>query len=113
MKRQAVAGTVRGPVAPTRQRRTLRMVQVLLVLVAGGLLVFGGYALGKSAGYEDAQKGALGAAVALQGPAGPRMPTPGRLEELAGRAEDEAIGRAERVAAEKESASSHREKRSS
>jgi hypothetical protein len=123
MKRQAIAGTVRGPVAPTRQRRTLRLVQVLLVLVAAGLLMFAGYALGRSAGYEDGQSaddlsgpskpsiaetivpallglGALGAALALQGSEGPRMPTPARLDELAGRAEDAAVGRAERIAAE-------------
>jgi hypothetical protein len=123
MKRQAVAGTVRGPVAPTRQRRTLRLVQVLLVLVAAGLLMYAGYALGKAAGYEDGRTGddlggpskpgiaetivpgllglgALGAAIALQGPGGLRIPTPARLDELAGRAEGEAVDRAEKIAAE-------------
>jgi hypothetical protein len=101
----------------------LRLVQVLLVLIAAGLLMFAGYALGKSAGYEDGRSaddlggptkpgvletlvpgllglGALGAALALQGSGGPRMPTPARLDELAGRAEDAAIGRAEKVAEE-------------
>jgi hypothetical protein len=125
MKRQAIAGTVRGPVGVNRQRRTLRLVQVILVLIAAGLLMFGGYALGKSAGYEDGQSsdelggpskpgiaetivpvvlglGALGAAIALQGPSGLRMPTPARLDELAGRAEDAAIDRAETTASERD-----------
>ena len=108
-----------------RQRRTLRLVQVLLVLIAGGLLMFAGYALGKSAGFEDGRAAddlggpskpglaetivpaalglcALGAALALQGPEGLRMPSPARLDELAGRAEETAIGKAESIAAEQE-----------
>jgi hypothetical protein len=111
------------------------MVQVLLVLIAAGLLMFAGYALGKSAGYDDGKSaddlggpskpglaetiipallglGALGAAIALQGPGGLRMPTPARLDELAGRAEDAAIGRAEKIAQEQESAETAREKSS-
>jgi hypothetical protein len=132
MKRQAIAGSVRGPVAPTRQRRTLRLVQILLILIAAGLLMFAGYALGKSAGYEDGRSaddlggpskpsiaetivpgilglGVLGAAFALQGPGGLRMPTPARLDELAGRAENAAVGRAEKIAEEQSAAESDRE----
>ncbi len=122
--------------APTRQRRTLRLVQVLLVLLAAGLLMFAGYALGKAAGYEDGRSaddlggptkpglaetivpallglGALGAALALQGPGGPRMPTPARLDELAGRAEKAAVGRAETIATEQKSSEADRERSSS
>ena len=118
-----VGGAHRGPVAHSRQRRTLRLVQGLLVLIAGGLLLFAGYALGKSAGYDEGRRandlggpekpsftevlipallglGALGGAVYLQGQGGIRMPTPARLDELAGRAEQVALERAEEVAAQ-------------
>lgn len=118
-----VGGAHRGPVGHARQRRTLRLVQGLLVLIAAGLLLFAGYSLGKSAGYDEGRRaddlgapekpsfaevlipallglGALGGAVYLQGPGGVRMPTPARLEELAGRAERVAIDRAEETAAE-------------
>ncbi|MFN2388132.1 MAG: hypothetical protein ABR575_00790 [Actinomycetota bacterium] len=117
MKRSIGGGAHRGPVAPIRQRRTLRFVQVLLVVVAGGLLMFAGYAWGESRGYEQARRAgdlgaprapglgevialatlglaALSGAVALQGDGTLRVPTPARLEELAGRAEAAAIGRA-------------------
>lgn len=117
-----VGGTHRGPVAPTRQRRTLRLVQGLLVLIAAGLLIFAGFAWGRSSGYELGRRsddlgapskpsaaevivpallglGALTGALLLQGPGGIRMPTPARLEELAGRAERVAIDRAEEAAA--------------
>ena len=36
MKRQMAGGAHRGPVAPNRQRRTIRFVQLLLVLAAAG-----------------------------------------------------------------------------
>lgn len=114
-------GAHRGPVAHSRQRRTLRLVQGLLVLIAAGLFMFAGYALGKSAGYDEGRRadeigapaepsfagvvvpallglGALGGALYLQGQGGIRMPSPARLDELAGRAEQVAINRAEEAA---------------
>ena len=98
------------------------MVQGLLVVIAAGLLMFAGYSLGRSSGYEDGRRsgeigapsepsfgevlvpgllglGALAGALLLQGPGGIRMPTPARLDELADRAEEAAIGRAEEAAA--------------
>ena len=127
MKRQVTGGSHRGPVGLSRQRRTLRLVQVILVLVAAALLMYGGYALGKADGYDDGAKsddlagpsrpglgetivpallglGALGAALLLQGRGGVKMPSPARLDELAGRAEDAAVVRAERIAEEQRSA---------
>ena len=121
MKRAMTGGAHRGPLALGRQRRTLRFVQILLVLIAAALLVFAGYALGKRAGYDDGTRAedidpparpsisetlvpatlglaAFGAALALQGQGGMRMPSPARLEELAGRAEQAAIDRAEEAA---------------
>ena len=117
-----MGGAHRGPVAHARQRRTLRLVQGLLVMIAAGLLMFAGYSLGRSSGYEDGQRsgevgapaepsfgevavpsllglGALAGALLLQGQGGIRMPTPARLDELAGRAEQAAIARAEEAAA--------------
>lgn len=120
MKRAMTAGSHRGPVAPGRQRRTLRFVQILLVLTAGALIALAGYSYGRVAGYEDARRSdaldaprrpsivqpivlvalggvALGAAFLLQDPrGGVRMPTPARLDEFAGRAEQAAIEKAER-----------------
>ena len=84
--------------------------------------MFAGYALGRARGYDEGKQagdlgtptepslaevvvpallglGALGGALILQGQGGIRMPTPARLEELAGRAEQAAIDRAEAVAA--------------
>jgi hypothetical protein len=83
--------------------------------------MFAGYAMGRADGYSDGQRsnelgapeepglaevvvpgllglGALGGALLLQGQGGIRMPTPARLEELAGRAERAAIDRAEAAA---------------
>ena len=117
MKRGMGGGAHRGPVAPGRQRRAIRLVQVLLVLLATGLLLFAGYSRGVSSGYISGRRagdlgapappalaqtlvlaalgaGALGAAVSLQGTGGVRIPTPARLEELAGRAEAAAVSRA-------------------
>lgn len=114
-------GTHRGPLGLRRQRRTIRFVQILLVLTAAGLLLFAGYALGRSSGFDagtrageiDAPRApsgvqtvvlgvlgftALGGALLLQGDGTVRIPTPARLEELAGRAERQAIERAEEVA---------------
>ncbi|MFN2587194.1 MAG: hypothetical protein ABR613_03600 [Actinomycetota bacterium] len=122
MKRSMGGGTHRGPVGLRRQRRAIRFVQILLVGTAAALLMFAGYALGRSSGYEAGAKsgaidaprrpsgvqtvvlGALGlaalaGAVFLQGDGSVRVPTPARLEELVGRAESQAIERAEKVAA--------------
>ena len=119
-------GAHRGPVAHDRQRKTIRFVQILLVLVAAGLLLFAGYSAGRSSGYdagvqateeESAPRkpstaqtivlsvlalGALGGAYVLGGPEGVRIPTPARLDELAGRAESAAVQKAEELAAEKQ-----------
>ena len=122
MKRAMVGGAHRGPVGHARQRRTLRLVQGLLVLIAAGLFMFAGYSLGRSSGYDDGRRageidapsepsfaevlvpgllglGALAGALLLQGQGGIRMPTPARLDELAGRAEQVALSRAEEAAA--------------
>jgi hypothetical protein len=123
MKREMGGGSHRGPVAVTRQRRTIRLVQLLLVAIAAGLFVFAGYSLGRVAGYDDGRRAdrldaprrpsavqtvvllalggaAIGAAAAL-GTGGPlRLPTPARLEELVGRAEATAIRRAEEAGSE-------------
>jgi hypothetical protein len=124
MKRSMGGGAHRGPVAIQRQRRTLRFVQGLLVVIAAGLLMVAGYQWGRADGYEFGRAdselegspppsamqvialgvlggAALSAALALQGKGGIRIPTPARLEELAGRAEKVAIERAEAAAAEK------------
>ena len=114
-------GTHRGPLGLRRQRRTIRFVQIVLVLTAAGLLLFAGYAWGRTSGYDagtqageiDAPRRpsgvqtfvlgilgltALGGALLLQGDGTVRIPTPARLDELAGRAELQAIERAEQVA---------------
>jgi len=124
MKRSMAGGAHRGPVAHDRQRKTIRFVQILLVLVAAGLLLFAGYSAGRSSGYDagvqateeesaprkpsSAQTvvlsilalGALAGAYVLGGPEGVRIPTPARLDELAGRAESAAVQKAEELAAE-------------
>ncbi|MBA2272686.1 MAG: hypothetical protein H0W21_02115 [Actinobacteria bacterium] len=117
MKRSMGGGAHRGPVAPTRQRRAIRLVQMLMVLLGAGLLVYAGYTLGVASGSRSGRRagdlgaatpppltqtlvlaalgaGSLGAAVSLQGPGDVRIPTPARLEELAGRAEAAAVSRA-------------------
>lgn len=120
MKRQMTGGAHRGPLGLRRQRRTIRFTQLLLLAIAAGLLVFAGYSWGKSAGYDAGRKagsfapprrpgagqtivlallgvGSLGAALLLQGGSeSVRIPTPKRLDELAGRAEGVAIERARR-----------------
>lgn len=123
MKRTMTGGTHRGPLGLRRQRRTIRFVQLLLVLTAAALLLFAGYAWGRSSGYDaGARSGAIDAprrpdgvqafvlsllglaalagAVILQGDGTVRIPTPARLDELAGRAERQAIERAEQLAGE-------------
>lgn len=97
--------------------------QILLALIAAGLFVFAGYSIGRSAGYEDLREGgelaapkapgavqiivlaglgalAAGSAFALGGRHEVRIPTPARLEELAGRAEAIAVEKAEEIATE-------------
>jgi len=120
MKRAMSGGAHRGPVAHGRQRRTIRLMQVLLIIVAAALLIFAGYSWGRSDGFDDARSEqiapprapgvaqvvvpavlglvAIGAALWLGGPGGVRIPTPARLEELAGRAEEAAVKRAEDAA---------------
>jgi hypothetical protein len=120
MKRSLGGGAHRGPVGHARQRRSIRIVQALLVLCAAGLLLFAGYSWGLSSGYERAAETStidrpsppspwqavvlsvlglvsLGAATALQG-SGVRIPVPARLEELSARAEKVAVERAEAAA---------------
>jgi hypothetical protein len=110
-------------VAPTRQRRTIRFVQTLLALVAVSLFLLAGYNLGRVDGYEQgldageidapaAPSGvetavlvvlggiALGGAWLLGAGGAVRIPTPARLDQLAGRAESVALQRAEEAAGE-------------
>jgi hypothetical protein len=110
-------------VAVTRQRRTIRLVQLLLVAIAAALFVFAGYSLGRVAGYDDGRRAdrldspqrpssvqtvvllalggvALGAAAMLGTGGVLRIPTPARLEELVGRAEATAIRKTEEAASE-------------
>lgn len=98
-----VGGAYRGPVGVGRQRRTIRFVQILLALLAAGLLVFAGYSFGEKAGYEDGSRsidapaepstsqgvvlvilgmGAIAACVGLQSGGGLRLLTPARLREM-------------------------------
>src|SRR5680860_676681 len=120
MKRQMTGGTYRGPLGLRRQRRTIRFTQVLLVLMAAGLLMWAGYSWGKSVGYDEGvgaeeigapappsatQTAVLatlgtGALLLQGGPETVRIPTPARLDELAGRAESAAVDRAEKIADE-------------
>jgi hypothetical protein len=120
MKRSLGGGAHRGPVGHARQRRSIRIVQALLVLCAAGLLLFAGYSWGLSSGYERAAETStidrpsppspwqavvlsvlglvsLGAATALQG-SGVRIPVPAGLEQLSARAEKVAVERAEAAA---------------
>ena len=90
-------GNLRGPVGIVRQRRTIRFVQICLVLIAA-LLMLAGYSMGRVKGFEQGRRGtvgapaapssaktvviailglgALGAAVLLQGQGGVRLPSP-------------------------------------
>jgi hypothetical protein len=101
--------------------------QVLLVVVAAGLLMLAGYSWGRATGFDAGKRAdevggpkepgigativlgafglvALAGAFVLGGPEGVRIPRPARLEELAGRAEAVAVEKAERVAKESEGA---------
>jgi len=101
MKRAATGGTYRGPVGLRRQKRTIRFVQLLLVLVALSLLAFSIYSFGAGEAWSQGVAGVLltvvaGAAAGLLSDGRDvRIPTPARLDELAGRAERVAIERAE------------------
>lgn len=121
MKRAMGGGAHRGPVAPTRQRRTIRFVQILLLLIAAGLTGFAGYSYGRADGFDAGKRAedidaprepgvaqtavlivlgasAFGAALILQDGSSVRIPTPARLEEFADRAERVAVERAEEAA---------------
>ncbi len=98
------------------------------MLMAAGLLMWAGYSWGKSAGYDQGVgaeevgapappsatqtvvlaalgAGALLGALLLQGGSETvRIPTPARLDELAGRAESTAVDRAEKIADEQSQA---------
>ncbi|MCA1706061.1 MAG: hypothetical protein LC808_23500 [Actinobacteria bacterium] len=98
MKRAVTGGAHRGPVAPTRQRRTIRFVQLVLGLFSIGMIAFGVYAIGAR---DASQAGVLmvlglvfaGAAYLLSDGPSVRIPTPARLDELAGRAEQVALNK--------------------
>jgi hypothetical protein len=124
MKRQTFGGAHRGPVAPTRQRRTIRIMQVIFLLFAIGLFVFAVFSWldartyyfssGPSAYLGDPPQESygqavalavlaavsLGAALTLRDGRSVRIPTPASLDELAGRAEATALERAQRIAEE-------------
>lgn len=99
MKRQAVGGAHRGPVAAGRQRRTIRSTQILLLLGCLSLIAFGIFSFSERSteqGLVLVVIGVLsgGAAYLLADGPSVRVPTPARLDELAGRAESVAIERA-------------------
>lgn len=96
MKRAVTGGAHRGPVAPSRQRRTIRFVQVTLIVTAIGLIVFGAYSFAERTVSQAVVllligATAGGAAYLLSDGPSVRIPTPARLDELAGRAEKVAI----------------------
>lgn len=121
MKRAALGGAHRGPVAPARQRRTIRFIQTVLILFAIGLFVLAGYSFGRATGFSEGRAAAdidaprepspvqgivlvvlgsiaLGGGLLLSAGGAVRIPTPARLEELVGRAESVAVERAEEAA---------------
>ena len=110
MKRGMAGGAHRGPVGVGRQRRTIRIIQTLLVLGAAAALMFAGYSLGRARGLDEAADrteldaarrpggaqtvvlvilgaASLGAALYLQGEGGVRLLTPARLIEMERRGE--------------------------
>ncbi|MDQ3963130.1 MAG: hypothetical protein M3277_04345 [Actinomycetota bacterium] len=112
MKRGMGGGAHRGPLGLRRQRRTIRFVQLLLLAIGLGLAAFalasvsdigqrpqpgtlarpGSVAQAIVLGVLAA--GAWAAAWLLADGRGVRIPTPARLDELAGRAEEAAISKA-------------------
>ena len=105
-------GSHRGPVGLTRQRRTIRIVQVILLVIAIGLVIAAITSWGQVGEAPDPRTlarqtsyaqpivlfilalVAAGAAWLLSDGRAVRIPTPARLEELAGRAENVAIEKA-------------------
>jgi hypothetical protein len=90
--------------------------QILLAVVAAAMFAFAGYSWGRATGWDEGRRaggidaptrpgavqvvvlvalgaGALAGAWLLGGPGPVRMPTPARLEELTGRAEQAAAER--------------------
>lgn len=118
MKRGMAGGSYRGPLGLRRQRRTIRFVQLLLIVIGVGLVAFALMSMSEVGRRPDpgtlgragsrAQPVVLGllalitwgAAWLLTDGRGVRIPTPARLDELAGRAEQAAIEKAEAVATE-------------
>ncbi|HEV3472319.1 MAG TPA: hypothetical protein VG408_03825 [Actinomycetota bacterium] len=117
MKRGMGGGSYRGPLGLRRQRRTIRFVQVLLIGVGFGLAGLALVSLGEVRDRPDpltlAVEGSIAQPIVLgllalfswfaawllaDGLGSVRIPTPARLDELAGRAEDAAIARAEEAA---------------
>lgn len=99
MKRSMAGGALRGPVAPMRQRRTIRFVQILLALMALSLGAFAVYSFSERTMGQAMTLTVLGilsglAAWSLSDGPSVRVPTPARLDELAGRAEAVAIEKA-------------------
>lgn len=105
-----VGGAHRGPVGPGRQRRAIRLVQGLLILIAAISLGLAGYSYGERAGIAkgarsggiDAPRepslaqsivlgviglGAFTVTLLLQASGGVRFPTPARLRDLEGTGE--------------------------
>ena len=117
-----LGGAHRGPVAPSRQRRTIRLVQALLIVMGLGLVVAAFLSLIEVTAFDPSGVASfdrprppswgqpivlailalvsLGAASVLGLGRTVKLPTPARLEEFVGRAEGAAIDRAERSAAE-------------
>lgn len=96
MKRAATGGAHRGPVAPTRQRKAIRFVQLTLIALGLAAFVFSVYSFTARTIPQALVLAVLGAVFAggayllSDGPS-VRIPTPARLDELAGRAEQVAI----------------------
>ncbi len=118
-------GSARGPVAHSRQRRTIRFMQGLLIAMAAALLLLAGYSWGRAAGYDqglaagdiDAPSapsttqtivlitlgaGSLAGAFLLQRDGVAVVPTPAKLDTLAGRAEQAMIEKAASISAQSE-----------
>ncbi len=116
-------GSARGPVAHSRQRRTIRFMQGLLIAMAAALLLLAGYSWGRAAGYDqglaagdiDAPSapsttqtvvlitlgtGSLAGAFLLQRDGVAVVPTPAKLDTLAGRAEQAMIEKAASISAQ-------------
>jgi hypothetical protein len=96
--------------------------QAIFIVIAAALLVFAGYSWGRSSGFDAGRRddidaprppsavqavvlamlgvGSMAAALSLGGREGVRIPTPSRLDDLAGRAQATAVQRAQRAARE-------------